>query len=95
LVGWAELSPARLVGVACQPVAGRVSQAHAARELLTTISYAVRLYRKSHVRVELAYSMSAPETTTVGLPKTSPPNACESSSQKSAAFGIATSMAAR
>jgi hypothetical protein len=63
--------------------------------LLTTISYEVRLYLKSQVRVELAYSKSAPETTTVGLRNTSLPNACESSSQKSAAFGIATSMVAR
>ena len=89
------MPPARLVGAACQPVPGRVSQAHAARELFTTISYEVCLYLKSQVRVELAYSQSAPETTTVGLPTTSLPNACEISSQKSRALGIATSMVAR
>jgi hypothetical protein len=72
-----------------------VSQAHAARELLTTISYDVRLYLKSQVRVELAYSQSTPETTAVGHRKTSLANACETSSQKSGAFRIVTSMVAR
>lgn len=46
--------PARFGAAACQPVPGRVSHAHAARELPTTISYEVRLYFKSQVWVDPA-----------------------------------------